>query len=110
MEIVLHPRILKYIRESREKERIVEHLKELANDPYDSRSGVDIKRLKGKKHDMYRLRVGSIRTTVSISSKMGRYGSMKHSGEEQGTGDYYRYTTFKSKIRNISTTTKKRCW
>jgi mRNA-degrading endonuclease RelE of RelBE toxin-antitoxin system len=30
----------------------------LVNDPYNSRSGVDIKRLQGRKHDMYRLRVG----------------------------------------------------
>ncbi len=58
MEVVLHPRVLKYIIESGEKERIVERLRELANDPYDSRSGVDIRKLKGKKHDMYRLRVG----------------------------------------------------
>ena len=61
MEIVLHPRVRKYIYESGEKARLVEHLKKLADDPYNSRSGVDIKRLKGKKHDMYRLRVGKDR-------------------------------------------------
>ena len=31
------------------------------NDPYTSRSGVDIKKLRGKKHDIYRLRVGDHR-------------------------------------------------
>jgi len=61
MEIVIHPRVQKYIYESGEKERIIEHLKELIDDPCNSRSGVDIKRLKGKKHDMFRLRVGNHR-------------------------------------------------
>ena len=61
MEVVLHPRVRKYIDESGEKERIIKHLKLLIDDPYNSRSRADIKRLKGKKHDMYRLRVGSYR-------------------------------------------------
>ena len=47
-----------YIYDSGEQDRIIGHLKELVNDPYNSRSGVDIKRLQGRKHDMYRLRVG----------------------------------------------------
>ena len=58
MEVVVHSRVQKYISESGEKERIIEHLKQLIDDPYNSRSGMDIKRLKGKKHDLFRLRVG----------------------------------------------------
>ncbi len=61
MEIVVHPRVHKYINESGEKERIIEHMKQLINDPYNTRSGVDIKRLKGKKHDLFRFRVGTHR-------------------------------------------------
>ncbi len=61
MEIVIHPRVQKYINNSGEKERLKKHLKKLSEDPYNSRSGVDIKKLKGKKHDMYRLRVGEHR-------------------------------------------------
>jgi len=49
MEIRVHPRVKKYLDKSDEKERLKEHLKELMNDPYTSRSGVDIKKLRGKK-------------------------------------------------------------
>ena len=58
---MIHPRVQRYINESGEKERLIEHIKRLIDDPYNSRSGVDIKKLKGKKHDMYRLRVGDHR-------------------------------------------------
>ncbi len=61
MEVVIHPRVQKYLENTGEKERLVKHLKRLADDPYNSRSGADIKKLKGKKHDMYRLRVGDHR-------------------------------------------------
>lgn len=58
---MIHPRVQKYINESSDKERLIKDLKKLASDPYNSRSGVDIKKLRGKKHDMYRLRVGDHR-------------------------------------------------
>ena len=61
MEIMIHPRVQKYINESGEKERLITHLQGLADDPYNSRMGIDIKKLKGKRHDMYRLRVGDHR-------------------------------------------------
>jgi len=61
MEVYIHPRVKKYIYESGGKERLIKHLKKLGNDPYNKRSGADIKILKGKKHDMYRLRVGEHR-------------------------------------------------
>ncbi|MEF8874140.1 MAG: type II toxin-antitoxin system RelE/ParE family toxin [Candidatus Thermoplasmatota archaeon] len=75
MEVVIHPRVQndreiktpsilknkKFSADSDEKERLVEHLKKLADDPYTSRNGADIKKLKGKKHDMYRLRIGEHR-------------------------------------------------
>ncbi|MFW6176226.1 MAG: type II toxin-antitoxin system RelE/ParE family toxin [Thermoplasmatota archaeon] len=61
MEIVIRPRVQKYINNSGEKERLVKHLKKLSEDHYNSRSGVDKKKLKGKKHVMYRLRVGEHR-------------------------------------------------
>ncbi len=52
---------MKYLNISVEKERLKKHLEKLADDPYNSRGGVDIKKLKGKKHDMYRMRVGDHR-------------------------------------------------
>ncbi len=61
MQIMIHPRVHKYLDESGEKERLIKHLQELADDPYNHRTGIDIKKLKGKKHEMYRLRVGDHR-------------------------------------------------
>ncbi|NMG83488.1 MAG: type II toxin-antitoxin system RelE/ParE family toxin [Methanosarcinales archaeon] len=58
---MMHPRVQKYLNDSGAKERFIKHLEKLADDPYSSRSGVDIRKLKGKKHDMYRLRVGDDR-------------------------------------------------
>ena len=58
---MIHPRVQKYITESGEKETLKKYLKRLADDPYNSRSGVNIKKLRGKKHNMYRLRVGDHR-------------------------------------------------
>ncbi|MFW6305155.1 MAG: type II toxin-antitoxin system RelE family toxin [Candidatus Saliniplasma sp.] len=61
MEVVIHPRVQKYIENCDEKDRLIDHLKKLGEDPYTPRSGADIKKLKGKEHDMYRLRVGEHR-------------------------------------------------
>ena len=61
MDIMIHPRVRKYIHESGEKERIIPVLERLVHDPCTASSGMDIKKLKGKKHDMYRLRIGDHR-------------------------------------------------
>ena len=61
MEIMIHPRVNKFISESGEKEKIKKHLKNLADNPYHSKGKVDIKKLKGKKHDLYRLKLGDFR-------------------------------------------------
>lgn len=61
MGIGVHPRIRKYLGRSDEKEKLKEHLRRLIEDPYNSRSGVDIKKLRGKNHYLYRLRVGDHR-------------------------------------------------
>ncbi len=61
MEIMIHPRVQKYLNESGEEEKLIKHLQRLADDPYNSRIEVDIRHLKGKKHKMYRLRVGNHR-------------------------------------------------
>jgi len=49
MEIMIHPRVKKFISESGEKEKIIKHLKNLADNPYHSKSKVDIKKIEGKK-------------------------------------------------------------
>lgn len=61
MQIMIHPRVKKYIHESGEKDRLIQHLKKLKENPYQSRPEADIKKLKGKKHDMYRLRINEHR-------------------------------------------------
>ncbi len=69
MEIMIHPRVKKFITESREKERIIKHLKKLSKNPYIARTDIDIKKLKGKKHDLYRLRIGDFRFEYFIDEE-----------------------------------------
>lgn len=57
MQVQVHPRVKKYLNESEEKERLKEGLARLGEDPFTSRSGLDIKKLKGKTHEVYRLRI-----------------------------------------------------
>ncbi|MBD3282779.1 type II toxin-antitoxin system RelE/ParE family toxin [Candidatus Pacearchaeota archaeon] len=66
---MVHPRVRKFIDESGEKEKIKKHLKKLSSDPYHSKSKVDIKKLKGRKHDMYRLRLGDYRFEYFIDEE-----------------------------------------
>lgn len=61
MEIMVHPRVKKYIQGTGEKERIKESLRKLADDPYNKLGGLDIRKMRGKEHDMFRLRVGDHR-------------------------------------------------
>ena len=66
MEIRVHPRVRKYLEEISDKEVLIAHLKLLGEDPYTPRKGIDIKKLKGKKHVLYRLRVGTHRLEYFI--------------------------------------------
>lgn len=63
MRVKIHPRVKKYLQGLPKKERksVKEKLKKLGDDPFKPRPKVDIKKLKGKKHDLYRLRAGSHR-------------------------------------------------
>lgn len=60
--VSLHPDVVKYLISISEndRKRCYGSLKELAQDPYKSRSGCDIKKMKGLR-DYYRLRVGGHR-------------------------------------------------
>ncbi|MEA3458896.1 MAG: type II toxin-antitoxin system RelE/ParE family toxin [Candidatus Thermoplasmatota archaeon] len=69
MEVMIHPRVKKYLNESGEKQRLIKHIKKLADDPYHSRSKVDIKKLKGKGHDMYRLKMSDHRFEYFIDEE-----------------------------------------
>lgn len=58
MQVRVHPRVKKYLDESGDKQRQKDGLARLGDDPFTSRSGVDIKKLKGKTHEICRLRSG----------------------------------------------------
>ena len=53
MQVQVHPRVKNYLDESGEKERLKEGLARLGDDPFTSRSGLDVKKLKGKTHDVF---------------------------------------------------------
>jgi len=61
MQVRVHPRVKKYLDESGDKQRLKDGLARLGEDPFTSRSGMDIKKLKGKAHEVYRLRIGEHR-------------------------------------------------
>ncbi len=62
-EIRLHPKVGKFLDSLSDSERkkCVETLDGLKSNPFKLRSGTDIKKLSGKLHDLYRLRVGDYR-------------------------------------------------
>ena len=70
MEVRVHPQVKKYLDESGEKERLKEGLRKLGDDPFTSRSGADIKKLKGKTHDLYRLRIGEHRFEYFVEDEV----------------------------------------
>jgi mRNA-degrading endonuclease RelE of RelBE toxin-antitoxin system len=61
MEIRVHPRVRKYLDKSDEKEKLKEHLQRLIEDLYNFIDPTSIKKLRGKNHYLYRLRVGDHR-------------------------------------------------
>ena len=71
MDIRVHPRVKKYLDESGEKDRLKQGLAGLGEDPFTSRSGLDIKKLKGKTHDVYRLRIGEHRFEYFVEDEAG---------------------------------------
>ena len=61
--VLIHPDVAKFLDGLSEKDRsrCVEALRRLKEDPFTPRSGVDIKKLKGRDKTLYRLRVGDFR-------------------------------------------------
>ena len=62
-EVKLHPTVMKFLDSLHDNERkkCVANLNSLKDDPFDPRSGTDVKKLKGKFHTLYRLRSGDLR-------------------------------------------------
>jgi len=70
MQVQVHPRVKKYLDECQDKMRLKEGLAKLGEDPFTSRSGLDIKKLKGKTHEVYRLRIGEHRFEYFVDDGM----------------------------------------
>jgi len=84
-QVKLHRTVAKSLErlEPKLRERIKSALRRLAEDPYESRPGVDIIRLTGTKErqDLYRLRVGDYRAIYAIESKIIYVTDLFHRGK-----------------------------
>jgi mRNA-degrading endonuclease RelE of RelBE toxin-antitoxin system len=71
-EVRLHPHVTKFLDSLNEKERkrCLTSLNTLKDNPFESRPGTDIKKLKGKLHTLYRLRVGDNRFEYFIENSV----------------------------------------
>lgn len=63
LQIKLHPTVVDFLDklDTEERLRCIEALKLLGEDPFKNRARCNIKKLKGKKKSLYRLRVGQNR-------------------------------------------------
>lgn len=72
-QIMFHPGAAKFLEKLEEqlKNRIKDAARQLEQDPFQSRSGADIKKLKGTKgrHDLFRLRVGDYRLIYAVENE-----------------------------------------
>lgn len=87
-EVKIHRSVAKSLERTEPKlrERIKSALRSLAEDPYESRPGVDIARLVGTKGrgDFYRLRVGEYRAIYGIEGKIVYVTDLFHRGKGYG--------------------------
>ena len=81
----LHRGVVKYLdrMDPKTRERIKSALRMLAENPYESRPGVDIVRLAGTKgrQDLYRLRVADYRAIYAIESRVVYVTDLFHRGK-----------------------------
>lgn len=71
-EVRLHPKAINFLDSLQEKERkrCIASLNTLKENPFEPRPGTDIKKLKGKLHTLYRLRVGDYRFEYFIENSI----------------------------------------
>lgn len=83
--VLLHPKALRTLRSLRpeDRARVEKALKGLETDPFRSRSGADIKKLRGTKgrQDLYRTRIGRFRAIYGIVGKEVRVTDLFERGE-----------------------------
>ena len=84
-EVRLHPNVAKFLDEldERVKNRINATLRQLEHDPFRSRPGVDVKRLKGTKgrQDFFRVRIGDYRAVYAVDEKVVWVTEIFHRGK-----------------------------
>ena len=71
LQIQLHPTVVDFLDrlDMSERDRCIEALKLLEEDPFRNRARCNIKKLKGKKKSLYRLRVGQNRFEYFVREK-----------------------------------------
>ena len=71
-EVRLHPQVVKFLDslQNREREKCITVLNTLKDNPFEPRSGTDIKKLKGKLNTLYRLRVGDNRFEYFVENSI----------------------------------------
>jgi mRNA-degrading endonuclease RelE of RelBE toxin-antitoxin system len=69
-EIKLHPKASDFLGSlpNKDHKRCIESLRKLESDPFMKKSGTDVKKLKGKLSNLYRLRVGDYRFEYFVKS------------------------------------------
>lgn len=80
--VKIHPKALHLFSniDSETKSRLKAALKTLSSDPFQKRSGADIKKLKGTKgrQDLYRIRTGDYRIIYAVESRTVFVTSIMH--------------------------------
>lgn len=83
-KVQLHRSVAKTLSGMRPKERsrIVKALRVLETDPYESRTGADVVRLKGTKgrEDLFRLRIGNYRAIYAVQGRTVYVTDLFHRG------------------------------
>ena len=83
--VLLHPKALKALRSLRpeDRARVERALRGLETDPFASRSGTDIRKLRGTRgrQDLYRIRIGRYRAIYGIVGKEVQVTDLFERGE-----------------------------
>lgn len=71
-EVRLHPKVIKFLDSLQNEQRMhcLISLNTLKDNPFEPRPATDIKKLKGKLHTLYRLRVGEYRFEYFVENSI----------------------------------------
>jgi mRNA interferase RelE/StbE len=84
-EVKLHRHVVKTLEgmNPHQRARVMSGLRALRTDPYESRAGADIVRLRGTKgrEDLFRLRIGDYRAVYAVVGKVVYVTDLFHRGK-----------------------------